>query len=99
MPSYKVTGHWQSIVWWLEWDEEGELVRLEGIFESEEERFAYLASRIETGNVHSLVAVVESSWTEVEGELPAYEEDEYLWAGPRRDRDEWLGEEVRKEEE
>lgn len=99
MPSYKVTGHWQSIVWWLEWDGDGGLIQLEGVFESEEERDSHLSSRLETGNVYDLIGVVESSWTEVEGDLPLYEEDESLWAGTRRtDRDEWMGEKKEEEE-
>ena len=98
MPT-KITGHWQSIVWWLEWGEDGRLELQEGVFESEEERFAYLSSRIDTGNVYDLVGVIESSWTEAEGEMtttvPAADEEEGLWAGPRRDRDvpnEWTEE-------
>lgn len=68
--------HHDWLVWWEEYNDNGEIERKEGVFTSEEEMTDFLSSRLATGRVlaDGMLSSVETIWYEQVGKRFVIEE-------------------------
>lgn len=75
--AFKVTPRWQMTVHWWEMEEGNPLlVRKDATFSSVEEVSSFMQKKVEEGVLYDIIGTVESTWSEVEGDLPRIEEDQ-----------------------